>query len=98
ANGSYTRYPDGTVEMWKALSVPCTANTLKQVYIDLPAAVDINQPVIPVLGLGAPTDTWGFECRQLAGVIQSSTSIMISMTCTVTQTYTVFLKLTGRWK
>ncbi|WP_218189565.1 hypothetical protein, partial [Pseudomonas sp. PA15(2017)] len=68
ANGSYTRYPDGTVEMWKALSVPCTANTLKQVYIDLPAAVDITQPVIPVLGLGAPTDTWGFECRQLAGV------------------------------
>ena len=98
ANGSFTRYPDGTLEMWKAVTIACTANSLTQVNTDLPAAVDLTQPVVPVLSLGAPTNTWGFECKQLAATVQSSTRLMVSITCTVTQQHTVFIKLTGRWK
>lgn len=98
ANGSWTKYPDGTLEVWKNFGVACAANTLKQVYVDLPTAISFDREITPSLTLGAPTDTWGFECKQLAAVMQGSTSVMISMMCTVTQQYTVFLRIAGRWK
>ncbi|QJI21395.1 MULTISPECIES: phage tail protein [unclassified Pseudomonas] len=98
ANGSFTRYADGTLECWHTTN-PVTHAAGAEVITPwtLPSAPVLNSDAITLVSVSAPNSTQNYTNTKLAAVIASASTVTVRSIFSAAQGYSFSLYFKGRW-
>ena len=98
ANGTYVKYPDGTLECWKVTGfLPHSAGTELITTWTLPTPA-ISVGGVPVVSINGPNNTQSYSIAKLAARVSSVSTVEIRSNLSTTQSYSFNLHFVGRWK
>lgn len=96
ANGTYTKYADGSITMYHAMSLAHVADTELVTGWNLPHPALMGG--VAIAGVAAPVTTQSYSVTKLA-IQQASTAVAtLRSRLTTAQNYTINFLFMGRWK